>query len=211
MSEPTEPIERLRAAFAARADVPSAEECPDAERLWRAVKRDLPAEDRRALVAHTAACPSCAAAWRIARELGPRPAARMPPTRSWAPLAAAAVVVLGLGIALLVARGPGRAPQYRESATITILSLTAEDVPLPRTRCVLRWTPAPEGSRYDLRVTTEALHVVHEAQDLTSAEHLVPEVALAQLPAGTRLLWQVDVKLPQGETLQSQTFVSRIE
>jgi hypothetical protein len=211
MSDPTEPLERLRAAFAARPDVPTTEDCPDAERLWRAAKDDLPAEDRRALVAHTAACPSCAAAWRIARELGPRPEARMLPTRSWGPLAAAAVVVLGLGLALLVARGPARAPQYRESATITILSLTAEDVPLPRARCVLRWTPAPEGSRYDLRVTTEALHLVHEAQDLEAAEHLVPEVALAQLPAGTRLLWQVDVKLPQGEMLQSQTFVSRIE
>ena len=209
LSEP-EDLDRLRASFAARSGS-AASGCPDGDRLWRAVIGELTPADRRALVAHTAECPSCAGAWRLAREMAPRAPARTASGRRWPPLAwpvAAALVVAG-GL-FLYTRPAGEPPVYREPSAQVIQSLVPEDAPIPRDAFVLRWS-GPEGARYDLRVLDQGMHPVHAARDLVAPEHRVPEEALTGVPAGARLLWQVEVKPPEGGSYWSPTFLARID
>jgi hypothetical protein len=207
VSEP-EDLGRLRAGLAARSGV-AAGGCPDAERLWQAVSGKLATAERRSLVAHTAECPSCADAWRLARELSPALPARA--RQSWVrlawPVAAALVVAGGM---VLYTRPTKEPASYRQPAAQAVRSLVPDDASLPRQDCVLRWS-GPEGARYDLLVSTEGLRPVVAARDLEASEYRVPEEALAGLPAGTRLLWLVEVKPPGGGTTRSATFIVRIE
>jgi hypothetical protein len=222
MSDAERDLERFRAALRALGEqaAPRAD-CPAPHVLWEAVRTELPVERRREVVDHVAGCPVCAEAWRLAIELDPdpRPAAATP-ARSWlasvlqphrfVPLAAA--VAVAVAVALLL-RGPTAPvdPSYRDAGPAAIRSLIHEDEPLPRTALRLRWSPGPEGSLYDVRVTTESLETVTAAQGLRDAELLVPESALFSLPAGSRLFWQVQVRLPDGERRDSRTFITRLQ
>ena len=131
----------------------------------------------------------------------------------WAPrwLAAAAVLLLGtaIGVVSLLNRPPG--DEFRASSGFVVESLVPADAALPRDAFRLRWTPGPEGSRYQVRVTTEDLQVLATAADLTAPEFTVEPAVLARLPEGASVFWQVDVSLPNGERLTSPTFITRVE
>jgi hypothetical protein len=60
-------------------------------------------------------------------------------------------------------------------------------------------------------VTTADLVAVLEKQGLTSAELAVPAALLEKVPSGGQLLWQVEVRLPDGQRVASQTFVVTLE
>jgi len=212
--EPHEAEERLRAAFQARRTAATTPEgCPAAADLWSAVRGELPVEKRRALVDHTSLCGACAEAWRLAMDVS----RELPPvSRPWrvslAPLAAAAALVLTLGGAWLFwAHRPVEAPGFRGGEAPVIRSLIREDAALPRSDFRLRWSPGPDGSRYDVRVTTESLQVLAGGQRLAEPSFLVPESALAPLPKDSRILWRVEAVLPDGERTASATFVTRLE
>ena len=96
-------------------------------------------------------------------------------------------------------------------STSAVSSRLATDAALPRDAFVLKWKPGPQGSRYLVRVTTEDLQVIMTAPELTAAEVTVPSTALAPVPAGGRVLWQVVMSSPAGETESSQTFVTRVQ
>ncbi len=216
---------RLRAAFRARTSrtAPPGDHVP-AEDLWSAVRGELSAEERRAIVDHTASCPACAEAWRLAVEVTPDPlpvavppasrpawtALRWPAT--FAPLEAAAALVAAVGAGVWLSRAPEPAntPAFRGGEVPVVRSLVGDDGALPREQFALRWSAGPEGSRYDVRVTTEALQVVAEAEGLTEPALVVPPTALSSLPAGSRLLWRVEVVAPDGERAASPTFVTRL-
>jgi len=223
VTEPRASDERLAEAFRALGSTDDTEVPEDLrERIWLAVSGALPPEERRDLVERTVTDPACAEAWRVASELwqasqasaaaataltAPVPAAR------WAPrwLAAAAVLLLGaaLGVISLLNRPPG--DEFRASPDFAVESLLPAGAALPRDAFRLRWTPGPEGSRYDVRVTTEDLRVLATAADLTTAEFAVEPAVLAGLPGGASLLWQVDASLPNGNRLASPTFIVRVE
>jgi hypothetical protein len=174
----------------------------------------LPLERRRTLVDHTSACGACAEAWRLAMDLSRElPSASRPWHKSFAPLAAAAVLVLALagGVWLFWAPRPVEAPGFRGGEAPVIRSLLREDAALPRSDFRLRWSPGPDGSRYDVRVTTESLQVLAGGQRLAEPSFLVPESALAPLPKDSRILWRVEAVLPGGERAASATFVTRLE
>src|SRR5689334_24928550 len=62
-------LSRLRTAFTA--PVPAAwspESCPEPDRIWEAVRGELPPDEIREIVDHVAVCASCAEDWRIAAE-----------------------------------------------------------------------------------------------------------------------------------------------
>jgi hypothetical protein len=215
--------ERMAEAFQALGDAPGAEVPEDLrERIWLAVSGELPPEERRELVERTVTDPACAEAWRIANEMwrasqasaagGDALAAARPATR-WAPrwLAAAAVFLLGMtfGAVHYLTRPPG--DEFRASSAMEVRSLIPPDVALPRTAFRLRWTPGPEGSRYQVRVTTEDLQVLATAADLTEPVFAVDPSRLAALSAGASVFWQVDVSLPSGGRLTSPTFIARVE
>lgn len=215
MSTPDDSLESLRKAFASLSeDVQPGPGCPLAERLWQAARSELPPEDARPLVQHTVECPACAEAWRLAQGLSPLapPMPEAPPARRWSggwlSLAAAAAVVITAILA--VPLGPRRSPEYRAGEGEGIRSLVPETRPLPRDQIVLRWS-ALADARYDVRVTTEDLAAVAEALGLAAPEYLVPPAALAGLPSGTRLLWQVEAVSPGGARRRSPTFLVRLE
>jgi hypothetical protein len=116
-------------------------------------------------------------------------------------------VALGAGVWLARAPQPIDAP-FRGGDAPVIRSLSDDGEALPREDFRLRWSPGPEGSRYDVRVTTESLEVVADAQRLAEPSFLVPESALVKLPAGGRVLWRVEALLPGGERVASPTFVT---
>jgi hypothetical protein len=183
----------------------------------------LPPEERRELVERTAADPECAEAWRIASEMwrasqastagGAVVAAPGLATR-WTPrwLATAATLLLVAAIGGVISfqnRRPG--DEFRASSGFVVESLVPADVALPRDAFRLRWTPGAEGSRYQVRATTEDLQLLATAADLTAPEFVIERAALSGLPRGASVFWQVDVSLPNGERVTSSTFITRVE
>ena len=237
-SDPVE-IRRLREAFASLSEAARPrEDCPAPERLWEAVAGSLPAEEVEELVIHTLACPACAESWRLgARLAGVESAASESQTtstavqeagragqgevlhgpwplyhyRKWL-LAAAAVVLVVVGINFL--KRPDVAdpvPVFRSARDAGIRSLLPEGQILSPDRVVLRWSPGPEGSRYNIQVAAEDLRVLASARGLAEAEYAVPESTLSGLPAGARLVWQVEVLAPDGTRRTSATFLNQLE
>ena len=211
--------ERLRRAFQSLGE--TSREAPadeDIQRIWRAIAGELPAEERRELVDRMASDPALAESWRAAQELSrsagqraPAAARREMPwwTQSWV---AAAVVMFAVGAGLVLQLSPPPADHTLRDATgFRIESLVPPDAVLPRDGFRLRWTPGPEGSRYYVRVTTQDLRPVTVAADLPKPELLVEQDALSTVAPGARVLWQVDVTRPGGDTISSQTFVVRVQ
>jgi hypothetical protein len=101
-------------------------------------------------------------------------------------------------------------PAYRAQPGESITSLVPEGTVLPRARCLLRWS-GPAGARYDLLVATSDMRPLVRVPRLEASEYLVAAGALAALPAGTRLLWQVEADLPDGSRLPSRTFAFMLD
>jgi Putative zinc-finger len=220
MNHEAQQISRWRAAFAASDAAPDPASCPTPETLWSAVRGELPAEQMREVVDHVATCAACAEDWRLAAELvrQEEKAATVPgkviPGRfgQWRPLAAAAALAAGLLIAVGVYRTqPVQEPTYREVQHAGIRSLLPEGQALPRQAAVLRWSPLAGAVSYDVQVSTEDLRTVATAKGQTATEYRVPESALADLPSGARLLWQVDAVRPDGTHENSQTFITPVK
>jgi hypothetical protein len=115
----------------------------------------------------------------------------------WAPLAAAAVILLVVGINLMDRRTADPEPVYRDLPGTVLHSLIAPDARLSRADFVLRWE-GPEGARYSLRIATEDLRVLDQIGGLTESAYHVPEDLLADVPSGERVVWQVQARLPDG-------------
>lgn len=204
-------IDRLRNAFAAtEATAPEPGSCPPAEEIWLAVRGELPARRVGELVDHTLACPACAEEWRLAaafeeehltagRAGGPmRP---MQSLRWWIP-ALAATVLAGLGVGMWQLSSPGRSG-FREGEEAPLRALVADRAPLPRDRFILRWEAVSGAVSYDLSAATESLVPLANAKDLTTTEYQVAPEALAGLPAGTPVYWQITAVLADGRRVGS--------
>jgi hypothetical protein len=213
--------DRLRDAFQALGETTQNEVSPeDVDRIWRAVSGALPAEQRRDLVERMLTDPALAEAWRIAQELwrsaadapvaAPAPYTwRMFTSASW--LAAAAMLIVGVAIAVVFQRSPSRDDTFRQGGSYVIESLVQPDATLARDSFRLRWTPGPQDSRYQVTVTTEDLRVLATASDLTMPELTLDGGALSDVATGARVLWRVGATLPGGENVSSQTFIVRVQ
>jgi hypothetical protein len=219
------PDDQLREAFAARSElVALGDACPSADLIWQAVQRELPRHRIRAIGLHAIECPACAEAWRLAADLmresadragePPKPARVVPlVNRGWArgALAAAAAILLFAVVFPLrtLVVGPSEEGPLRGGEEIILLE-TAADRPIPREGFTLRWA-GPPGTHYDVRVATDDLSVIVEVFDLEATELHLPEERLAELPSGTRIVWQVRASLPDGRRVASRTFVQTLE
>lgn len=210
---------RLREAFAALGERAAPRpDCPEPDRLWAAATGEAPVEERHEIIAHTAACASCASAFRLARGLAEEksdPAGRIEPDsrfvrRPWlrwaAPLAAA--LILAVLIPFLWRSGP--AP-YRGGESREIVSEIPEAAVLPRGDTLLRWSAGPPGSRYEIRVLTSEGREIAVESDLTAPRYRIPPSALERVEAGTVLYWQVKAFPPEGTSVASKTFSVRLE
>ncbi len=183
------------------------ERCPTAEVLWDSAREALPRAEDRQVILHLAECTMCAAAWRLARDfsglsIAPETIVEPPRAawRTWAPLAAAAALVVaiaGVGIHLMT-RGPVEAPAFRAQQEAWLAPAAGMDAPLPRESFVLRWAPGPDGSTYDVRAATERLAMLARGRRIDKAEFQVPREALEGIPSGGQVLWQVTAHLPDG-------------
>ncbi len=210
--------ESLRQAFASRSEkVLAGDRCPEPDRIWAALRGDLPAPERRGVVLHTARCPACAEDFRLAAQLAEAAGERMPRARDesattwtwWTRgfAAAAAVVLVAVGLGRL---GDTPPPVHRTGEEELIRSLLVPGQTLPRDDFLLRWS-GPEGARYDVEVTTyPELELVARARSLEATELLVAQEDLAGVPPGARLLWQVEAVLPDGSTSPSSSFDVRV-
>jgi hypothetical protein len=214
-------LARLRRAFGSLSQpAPAPEACPPPEKIWEAVRGELPAGQIREIVEHMAACPSCAEDWRLAVALQkPETASNVVHAadrftfgqrmRNWG-LAAAAVLALAV-VGVQWAQWKGDNATYRGDG-VTIQSLVEEGQALPREQILLRWSALETpGATYDVEVSTEDLRVIAGGDDLRDPEFQVPASALAGLPSGARLLWKVDAELPQGGHVTSNTFVTTLQ
>jgi hypothetical protein len=219
---PDPELERLRAAHRSTGfDARPRADCPEAARLWDAAAGTLPVEERRDLVDHTAGCPVCAEAWRLLVEIrslsgmATSVSANAPGRAAvsrWPALAMAAAMLLAVAGGVVLLRGPqgATAPGFREPVVPGVRSLVPPDAPLRREDFWLRWSPGPEGSRYEVFVTDESLATLASARDLAEPSFVVAAPALDSLGPGARVLWRVRVTLPDGQRRDSETFVATL-
>jgi hypothetical protein len=220
MIEPANHDQDLRDAFRERrtgAARPGA--CPSPERIEAAVDGRCESDELNEILDHTAACPACAAAWRLARSLQgqDRKVVRTSRFRKftsprWTALAAAAVLVLAVGVAVvpdLIRQQRG--PVFRSNETTAVRSSMEDGTALPRDRFVLRWAAELDDAVYSVQVLDRDLNVLVSADHLTETEYEVPEVALESLGPGDVVLWRVEALPPDGRPVGSPTFTVTIE
>jgi hypothetical protein len=213
--------DRLRDEFAKISELAGdGKECPPPETLWSSGRAELDPVDNEPVILHLSECTACAAAWRIAQDLAEeRLRERAPVSRKrlvvsrWASLAATAAVVLAV-VSLVVFNTYERRttpPIYRTQEVNWLQPVVPDGVSLPRDAFVLRWTGGPEGTTYDVRVTTASLDPVAGASRLDRSEFRVSEDALAGISSGAQVFWQVTAHLPDGRRLESASFAVKLE
>jgi hypothetical protein len=217
------PDELRHALSQAPPDALPSEACPTPELLWSAVRGELPPPEFRELAAHAIACPACSQAWSLARdvvseaELDTPPAVATADRRSWvvwSGLAAAAATVAFVTLTLQFwpdrPVSPAGSPAFRATTEEPVRSMLPAAGVLGREQCVLRWS-GPEGARYDLRVGTMELDTLYRVKGLEGSEHRVPAEALAKVPDGGSIVWQVEAVFEDGTRLVSRSYVQRLE
>lgn len=211
--------QRLREAFVETPpDARASEECPDSEGIWAAVTGELPPAAFRELAAHAIECPVCSQAWALARDISAgadrKGERRRGPWAVWwslaATAAAVAVVALTFQLGETPPGPPPGAPAFRAPVEEPVRSLLPAGGTVAREDCVLRWS-GPDGARYDLTVATEDLETLLLVQGLEQSSYHVGPEALASVPAGGKLVWQVEAVLADGTRLASRSFVQRLE
>ena len=213
--EPRE-IEALRRAFRDGA-TGEPRTAVDSETIYRAAAGTLPEPEARRLIDAMADDPDLAEAWALARELVEaerrveRPATvtaiRRPPARRFGGLWTAVAATLALAVGVGVWRQLNPTPTWRGERPEAPIHLLLDDGQrVAKTAAELRWQPTAdlEGAVYRVTVTTLDVTLVASSEDLTAPVFTIPRATLEALPAGTRLLWQVEARTVDGRILHSQ-------
>jgi hypothetical protein len=204
MNDSHQVLERLRRAVLAdrRAD----DVAVDLEGVWEAAHGELDPEATAALAERAITDPHAALAWRLAVELeAPRARVLAFRPRRWQRilLAAAAVLAIGVIVPLMIEHRGG----HRLRGDDPVTSVIADGAALAREAFILRWTPGPPGSSYEVWVGTTDLATVFEVADLGATAVQVPADRLHGLTDGDRLLWTVTTIDRRGRRSTSATFV----
>lgn len=228
MTESSDQDDDLRRAFFAGAERPGeAGDCPAPDVLWAAASGELPPEERRRVIGHTAGCAACAEDFRIVAAMArarPGQAAAAP----WADQAGGGVVVAGpwaarprarwlagslaaaFFLAAIFAVFLGRfsfdpSPEVYRGTDGQVVSLLGPEPALARDAATLRWQ-GPPGARYEITVTTADLRLVAEAGNLPEPGYTVPPELLLAHAAGERFHWRVVAILADGRRVSSPTY-----
>ena len=223
MSRPSpDELERLRMAFSSVDEVGEPDDhIVESDRIWQAVRGELSPADVEDLADQASRSPQTAAAWRLAaelsRELGGIGDERVVPISRrrhlrWAVgLAAAAVIMIGIGLPVFRSLAPKPMPTLRAAEGFEIASELPAEHPLPRDAFELRWTPVGEGSLYEIVLTNSELAILDRASFLESPRYVVPAGALADLTEGDEVWWKIDATRPDGSRVSSPTFVTAVK
>ena len=222
----------LKNAFQSLSDEPVGKTCPEADRFYQAHKGELSTQEVEDLVDHSLTCGLCAQSWRLSkamfeeykageqqledRQQDQNKAGVLIRFRHLvAPAALLAALLLITMIGLLRDKPTVIDPQYRnEGLKDQVQSLISATQVLSRDNCLLSWQldPSVAGATFKVEVTTEDLfQTVVSVDGLANTRYLISTDALADLPPGTRLLWQVIVVAPDGKEISSQTFSNQLD
>ena len=214
-------LESLRAAWAALPPSERPQGCTPPDDIWEAVAGRRTEEEVRTMLEHSLRCADCAALWRLARELTaaagestaevPAPPVHFLRRARWVAGAGALAAAAALAVALAPRLTPRQEAPVVRGGESEALRPIAAGAGLPRTHPVLRWTGAPEGSRYTVTVSTTDLTVLYRKSGLAEPSLELPPEALSALPAGTEVVWRVEATLPDGRRMASGAFLSRLE
>jgi len=201
----------LRSQFQ-RSEATSVDEpCPAPEDLWALTRGELPEQSARRIILHSSRCAQCGSALRMALELGERldPVVAAP---NVTPLRRRLAV--GMGVALAIAATIVAVPHLRQSETgIHERGGTTDGVrslvpgtPRPRSGLVLEWTAYPGAVRYQVTLASADLRVLFQKAGVSGTRVDVPETAVASVPRGARLVWEVEAILPDVRAIKSAAF-----
>jgi len=216
--------ERLRAALDRLNDRPMpTQDCPAGEVLLAAVRAELHPEALRLVGSHAVECDPCADGWRMAKEIarGALPPVPIPGTIAAGPVGAvtpsssfgrwgfglSAVAMAAVATVMMIPAPPegGTVPAVVPAPGDPIMSLLAADVPVPRGRCILRWS-GPAGARYRLSVVTRDMRPLITSQEILTSEYRIPPRLLAGLGEGEIIVWQVTAIHSDGTSTVSPQF-----
>lgn len=211
-------LDRLRDARRSLASV-AAGSCPSPEHLYDAATGALsPAEVAR-FVDHAGHCGACASDWALVRASLPAARSRAPWRR--AAVALGTVVALAAAVILWVQTPPPGAPLgsagggpdarplvFRALEVSGPTALIADGAALPRDAFRLAWVPGPAGTIYSVVVGDEAGRPIHRVGGLDTASVTIPATALAGLPDGAVVVWQVEEMRVDGSTRRSAAYTS---
>ncbi|HVP60341.1 MAG TPA: hypothetical protein VMT11_07270 [Myxococcaceae bacterium] len=215
-------LEALRAAWASRPPASPGPECPPSDAIWEAVAGNRGEEEVRTMLAHSLGCPDCSALWRLARELrsagetGATPSAKVAPLwragpARWLVGAGALAAAAAVAVVLLPRTGHRQTSPVIRGAEDTVLEPDPASRTLDRKHPVLRWTGAPEGSRYTVVVSTRDLTVLYRKSGLATPEVEIPVESFVGVPAGGEVVWRVEAIVPGGRRISSGAFLSRVQ
>lgn len=199
--------------------------CPDPEKIWDAQKGVLDREETHAIIDHTSGCGACAQAWRVALEIsepqetlvadnGSGKIIKMPWMVPGTALAIAALLMLAF--ALQFKGDDAEFPadiNFRDSTEVSeIRSLLPREEALPRSGFELTWEHSLEGNTsYDIQVQSQDLEVIAQASRLMDPQFALTSDMLKNQKPGSRILWQVIVRIDDVKTKWSPTFVNVVE
>lgn len=181
-------LDPLHAAFRSLADGASASEnCPPAARFWDAQRGEVPTEDARELMGHVASCPSCAQAWRLARELDDAEEAETAaPEESW-PRAGWIAAVAAM---LLLALAAGYLFRGVAERTDPASASTATDGPARAAEAKVR------------EAETRIAALERQVARLSAAAHVnVPFIELQPAPVRGGARAPISAEMPAGATM----------
>lgn len=205
----------LREAWARLADEGPRQPCPDPAAIYDAFAGTSALAEREAVVDHIRGCGPCSEAWRMAGAVqgeADAPAGRVVtgPARWWAmPL----VGGLALAAALLLyiqPFSPEDDPWRAASPAGEVVASVPNGSELPREAFTLAWSGGAPESRYIVRISDASLVTLHESLPRAAAAYTVPPEALAAIPAGATLYWQVETLAADGDRTRSATFDVRL-
>jgi hypothetical protein len=107
-------------------------------------------------------------------------------------------------------QGPDPGPVLRSSGSHEEISSLVETPSLPRDRFLLRWTPGPRGTRYELTLSDPDQSLFLVKPELTEPEFLVPKSDLSSLQPGTEISWRVTASLPDGTEISANSNFSTV-
>jgi len=206
----------LRTAFQGSQESSVDDPCPPPDALWALTRGELDPARARPIVLHSSRCARCGAALRIALEMG---------EQLEAPVAAPNVfplrrrLAVGLGIAAAIAASVVVVPHLRPTDSGLHVRGGSEDgvrslvpsAPRPRSRLVLEWSAYPGALRYRVTLASSDLRVLFQKEGVTGTRAEVPESALASVPSGGRLVWEVEAILADGRAIKSAAFDLTLE
>jgi len=214
MSTDTSSLQKLQEAFTSIPAGSPGGDCPDPDRLCAAVRLELPPEERREIVRHTAVCAACAEDWRVSWAFwkkeqesdgngsggkvlnGPWRAFKKSLKKSLPQVAAAGLVLAAVGVGGWLFQDAAQPDAHRSGRSLAPASaatelLTDEGAVFAKDQVRLAWTPGPEGSRYKVEILTLDGQLLFSAANLTDPRLEVPADELAQTSSTGELYWQV--------------------